>query len=101
MAWIAAVSEPRRLDASEDGVELGVADMKGVVVAFELAVLVAEQHRHLVVDAHRREIMDGFGLQSEEFRKETCRRHLVMRRDNGVVEDDGHRTPPRWRRQSR
>ncbi len=90
MGRIAAIGEALGLDAAEDGVELGVAHVEGVVVAGDLAVLVAEEQRHLVVDAHRREVADGLGPQSEQLGEEARGLDLVARGNDGVVEHDGH-----------
>ena len=46
----AAISELRLANAAEDGIELGIADVEGIVVAFELLVIV-EKERERVVDA--------------------------------------------------
>ncbi|MBU6461347.1 MAG: hypothetical protein KGI99_04565 [Bradyrhizobium sp.] len=48
----AALCELRLANAAEDGIELGVTDVEGVVVALEL-VLVVEKERERVVDAYR------------------------------------------------
>ena len=51
----AAVRQLRLANAAQDGIELGVADLEGVVVALELLVVV-EKQRERVVDTHRREM---------------------------------------------
>src|SRR5262249_7241502 len=87
----AAIGELRLANAAEDGIELGIADMEGVVVALELLVVV-EQERERVVDTYRRE-MAAFriGMEAKNARKKLRRCPLVAGRDDGVVEGDGHR----------
>src|SRR5688572_19302444 len=66
----AAIGHPGLLDAIEDGVELAVADVKGVVVALERSLLV-EQQRQRFVDTYRREIVDVLvEAQAENVREE-------------------------------
>jgi len=52
----AAIGELRLANAAEDGIELGIADLEGVVVALELLVVV-EKERERVVDTYRREMV--------------------------------------------
>ena len=47
----AAIRELRLENATEDGIELGIADVEGVVVALELLVVV-ERERERVVDTY-------------------------------------------------
>src|SRR5580698_6346308 len=90
---LAIVEAPRRaaendlgfLDAAEDGVELGFADMKRVMMTLELGIGI-EQQRQRLVDPHRREIAAAAALQSENASKELGRRDFVARRHDGVVE---------------
>src|SRR5690242_21821857 len=64
-----AVGELRLADAAEDGIELGIADMEGVMVALELLVVV-EQQRERVVDADGREMaVFRIGLERSEERR--------------------------------
>src|SRR5260370_36406063 len=78
---LAVVEAPRRaaendlgfLDAAEDGVELGLADMKRVMMTLELGVVI-EQQRQRLVDPHRRKIAAAPALQSENASKELGRR---------------------------
>src|SRR5690348_18268757 len=87
----AAIGELRLADAAEDSIELGIADVEGVVVALELLVVV-EKERERVVDTYRRE-MAAFriGMETKNARKKLRRCPLVAGRDDGVVEGDGHR----------
>src|SRR4051794_32113360 len=90
----AAIVEPCRLDAIEDGIELGIAHVKGVVVTLE-RVGVVEQQRRLIVHTYRCEVADALARQAEDIGKEACGRRLVANRNDGVVEDDRHVMPPR------
>src|SRR3954451_23981137 len=82
----AAIGEPCRLDTIEDGIEFGVAHVKGVVVALE-RVGVVEQQRRLIVHTYRREVADALALQAKYLREESCSRRFVANRNDGVVED--------------
>jgi hypothetical protein len=99
----AAIGDLRLLDAPEDGVELALADMEGVVVAFELGVVV-EQQRQRLVDAHRHEISGSPAPQTKQASEERGGGHFVAHRHDGVVERDGHGRLPihrqagEWRR---
>src|SRR5215813_5112210 len=85
----AAIGELRLADAAEDGIELSIADVEGVVVALELLVVI-EKERERVVDTYRRE-MAAFriGVETKNVRKEFRRCPLVAGRDDGVIEGDG------------
>ena len=88
---LTAVRNALRLDAAEDGIELGIADVEGVVVALELLDVV-EKERERVVDTYRREMaVFGIGMEAKNARKKLCRCPLVAGRNDGVVEGDGHR----------
>src|SRR5262249_20955783 len=58
-----AVRELRLANAAQDGIELGIADVEGVVVALELLVVV-EKERERVVNTYRRE-MSAFWISME------------------------------------
>jgi hypothetical protein len=94
----AAIGELRLANAAEDGIELGIADMEGVMVALELLDVV-EKERERVVDTHRREMAAvRIGMEAKNARKKLRRRPLIAGRDDSVVEGDGHRkTSPRPR----
>ena len=51
----AAICEPGLLDALEDGVELGIANVEGVVVTVERGVII-EQERQAVIHPNWREM---------------------------------------------
>src|SRR6516225_1199228 len=86
----AAIDQLRLANAVQDGIELGIADVEGVVVALELLVVV-EKQRERIVDTYRRE-MAAFriGMKAKNASKKLSRRPLVVGRDNGVVESDCH-----------
>src|ERR1700730_16261852 len=99
---LAVVEAPRRAAigkaffpyARENGVELGVADVKGQVVAFERGVVVEQQCQRLV-HAHRCEMLARpVKTQGEKAREKEGRRFLVARRHDRMVERDRHRCPP-------
>ena len=81
----AAISEADLLDALEDGVELGIANMKGVVVTLEGGVVV-EQERQAVVYPNRRE-MAAFLIerQAEDVSEKPGSGYFVTRWHDGVV----------------
>jgi hypothetical protein len=88
----AAVCEPRPLDALEDGVELGIADVEGVMVTAERGVVI-EQERQAAVHPNRREVAAcRIERQAEDVGEEPGSGHFVTRRHDGVVQDDGHGT---------
>src|SRR6516162_10215887 len=69
----AAIRELRIANAAEDGIELGIADVEGVVVALEL-LFVVEKERERVVDAYRREmIAPWIGMEAKNERKKIRR----------------------------
>ena len=83
----AAIGELSLSNAAEDGIELGIADVEGVVVALEL-LLVVEEECERVVDTYRREMVAfRIGMEAKNACKKLCRCPLVARRDDGVVED--------------
>src|SRR6516165_9129382 len=92
----AAVRELRLANAAQDGIELGIADVEGVVVALEL-LLVVEKERERVVETYRREMaIFRIGMEAKNARKKIRRRSLVVGRDDGVVEGDRHRKTFRY-----
>ncbi len=95
--WCAAIHEVRLANAAQDGIELGITDVEGVVVALELLVIV-EKERERIVDTYRSE-MAAFriGMQAENSRKKLRRCRLVAGRNDGVVEGNGHATDCRRR----
>src|ERR1700756_2793055 len=86
----AAIGELRLANAAEDRIELGIADVEGVVMALEVLAVV-EKERERVVDTYRRELAPfRIGMEAKNARKKLGRCPLVAGRDDGVVEDDGH-----------
>src|SRR6516162_9816801 len=93
----AAVRELRLANAAQDGIELGIADVEGVVVALELLVVI-EKERERVVETYRREMaVFRIGMEAENSRKKLRRCPLVVGGDDGVVEGDGHRKTSHYR----
>jgi hypothetical protein len=72
----AAIGELRLANAAEDRIELGIADVEGIVVTLEFVVVV-EKQRERVIDADWRE-MAAFriGMEAENTRKKLRRRLL-------------------------
>src|SRR5215831_17800109 len=93
----AAIGQLRLANAAQDGIELGIADVEGVVVALELLGVV-EKERERAVDTYRRE-MTAFriGIEAKNARKKLRRCPLVTGGDDGVVEGDGHQKTSRYR----
>src|SRR5262249_402175 len=86
----APVWDARVLDAREDSVELGIADVKRVVVHVEV-VPVVEVEGQSLIDPDRREVTHRtFVLEPEDMREEVCRRDLVARGYDRVIERDSH-----------
>jgi len=91
----APVGELRLANAAEDGIELGIANVEGVVVALELLDVV-EKERERAVDTYRREMaVFGIGMEAKNARKKLRRCPLIAGRDDGVIEGDGHRKTSR------
>jgi hypothetical protein len=87
----AAIGELRLADAPEDGIELGIADVEGVVVALEL-LLVVEKECERIVDPYRREMaLFRIGIEVKNSREKPRRCPLIAGGDDGVVEGDRHR----------
>src|SRR5262249_26060455 len=90
----AAVDQAGFSHTPENGIELRVADVKGVVMALERRVVV-EQKRQSLVDLNGREMIAWpMELQSECPSEVLCRFHLVARWHNGVIQTDRHRVLP-------
>ncbi len=74
----------------QDGIEFCIRDMKRIMVALKIAVLIKEKGQ-AVVDLHRREMFAKTSVGKAEELCELARgRFLVSSRDNGVVENNGH-----------
>src|SRR5581483_11326725 len=86
----AAIGDAFLLDAGEDRVELGLADLERVVMALE-AFLDGEVERERVVDAHFSEMpATALIAKAEDAREEPRTLLLVTRGNDGVVENDTH-----------
>src|SRR5205085_5922491 len=95
-----AVFTTGRLDSTQDGIELFVADVKCVVMALEgLPIVEVEGQRR--VDVDRREVpTDAVVSDAEDLREESGRGLLVSRWDDRVIQDDCHGVPPCMRKES-
>src|SRR6516165_6404729 len=90
-AGSAAISNALGADAIEDAVKLRLIDLEGVVMTLELRVIV-EIEGQRVVDPQRREVRERtFITQTQDAGEEARRCFLVMRRDDRMVEHNGHR----------
>src|ERR1700730_15071597 len=88
-AGTTAIDDPLTANSVENPVELGFADLEGVVVPLE-AVPIVEVDRQRLVDAHGSEMRDRTLVFEAQYPgKEPCRLALVAGRDDRVVEDDG------------
>ena len=75
----AAIGELRLANAAEDGIEFGIADVEGVVVALELLVVV-EKKRKRVVDTYRREMVAfRIGSWRPKMRAKNCAAAFLSR----------------------
>src|SRR5262245_9610166 len=91
----AAVRNSFGLYPSENLVEVGLADMKGVVMTAATRWIeagsapcfrfVSESEGQAVVDLHLCEVADAGNHQAENFRKEFRGRRFVLRRYDGVI----------------
>jgi hypothetical protein len=77
-------------DPLKDSVKLSVAHLEGMVLPIEGGARVEVQHQRLVhpngSEVRGRPLVG----QAKDARKEPCRRFVVVRRNNGVIENDGH-----------
>ena len=86
----AAIDDAFGFDAAENGVELGVRDMESVVMVPELTRVV-EVERQPVVHSDRRELPAWpIVVESKDVSEEPRRFILVVRRNYGVIQLDGH-----------
>ena len=90
----AAVGDTLRLYAAKDVVEVLFRDVEGVVVVVELLPVVVVEGEG-VVDLHRGEVAVGaFVGEAEDFGEELGGADFVTRGHDGVVQCDGHGSPP-------
>ena len=81
----AAVGELRLPDAAEDRIELGIADVEGVMVALELLVVI-EKERECVVDTYWGKMpVFRIGVKAKNPREKLGRCHLIAGRDDGDI----------------
>ena len=89
----AAIDDVFGLDAAENAVELGVRDMESVVMVLALTCVV-EVGRQPVVHSDRREMPAWPIVVESEYVSEEPRGFiLVVRRNDGVIQLDGHVHP--------
>jgi hypothetical protein len=74
----AAMGELSLPNAAEDGIELGITDVEGVVVALELLVVVEEECER-VVDTYRREMVAVRIGRRPKMRAKKCAAALLSR----------------------
>src|SRR5262245_22901104 len=97
-AGTAPVGKPRPLDAREDRLEVGVADAEAKVIALEL-VAIGEVEGQRPVHVNRRELSPGLLPRHGQEIGEKLRRFTApARRNDDVIELDGHESPPRCAR---
>src|SRR5579883_271245 len=91
---IAAVGDARGAHALEDRIELRVIHVESVMMTLE-AVLIGKVEGERRTDAHRGEMSPRPVIgEPEDIGEKPRRRILVMRRDDRVVEGDGHGLVP-------
>src|SRR5437016_8707232 len=94
---LAVIEAPRRatkhniglLDAPQDGVELAIGDVKSQMMGVEIRIVV-EQQSQLFVYSDRREMPGAAALCAENLSEEFRRGGFVARRNDGVIERNGH-----------
>src|SRR5262249_6019676 len=90
----ASVRDTGGLNAAEHSVELRITHMKGIVMT-PGPVAIIEVEGQGFVHPHGREVpQTSLIRQTKDVSKEPCRRFLVVRWDNGMVQCDSHTTPP-------
>ena len=88
---IRPVIETARADPPEDRVEFRVAHQEGIMLDRDVALLLVEIERHMVVQVDDHEMQEGARRGPAEHLGEKGRgAHLVMAPDDRVVELDGH-----------
>src|SRR5262245_41308759 len=89
-----SIRDTGSLNAVEHRVELRVTHMKGIVMTLE-AVKIIEVEGQCLVHPYGCEVPHRALIrQTKDVGKESCRRFLVVRWDNGMVQCDSHITPP-------
>lgn len=87
---MAAIGQSGLLQSLKNGVEFGIAHMKGIVMGLERIILV-EIEREPVIHPHRSK-MPGWTviLETEDIGKESRRLFLVPRRHDRMIQFDRH-----------
>ena len=89
--WVRPVHQIARLDSGEALLEFDVAGQKGIVLQGNIAFRVNEVQGDIVVQPYGKKQPNGHGRgTSEDLAEEVGGHLLVMRKDEGVVELDGH-----------
>ena len=84
--WTAAVGDSGLLDATEDRVELRVADMESVVMHLKTIPVVEIQGECFVDSDGRKMAHRAVVFQAEHVGEKLCRRLFVMRRHDRVIQ---------------
>jgi hypothetical protein len=92
--WTAAVGDSGLLDSTEDRIELRIADVESVVMHLEAIPVVEVEGECFVNSDGRKMTHRAFVLQTEQVGEKLCRRLLVMRRHDRVVQRDCRNSPP-------
>src|SRR5215469_2724114 len=90
----AAVGDAGLFDSAEDRVELRVADVERIVMHLE-AIPVVKIQRERFVDSYGRKMTHRtLVFEAEHTGEKLCRRFLVVRRYDRVIQRDWHNSPP-------
>ena len=89
----AAIDDAFGLYAAENGVELGVRDMESVVMVPELTRVVEVERQPVIHSDWRKMPAWPFVVESEDVSEEPRRFILVVRRNDGVIQLNGHVNP--------
>jgi len=86
----ATIAETGLFHLRKNAVEFDIRNVKGVVVAFEVAVII-EKERQSIIDLDWCEMLAGpWVCEAKQLREHSRCSFLVPRRHDGVVECDGH-----------
>ena len=84
--WVGPVLEPSLADAGEDLVELFFANQEGVVLGGNLAVVIIEVDRHVVIERHDKHRSERRGIrEAEDLSEKGCRLLLVAAPHDRVI----------------
>jgi hypothetical protein len=91
MHWIGPITQPTYADALENGIELGLAHEKSVVLDRNRFRGILEVERHAVVECHRPERAEARGrVAAQDFAEPRCGCFRITCRNDGVIEVNGH-----------